>query len=46
MLPNLGGAFAQCHAPYTDNEVMIQTKDLQFQDARQNFYGLARISIP
>ena len=37
---NTRRALAQRHAPCADKEVIIQTKDLQFQDARQNFYDL------
>ena len=40
------GAFAQCHAPCADKEVIIQTEDVQSQDVRQNFYDLARIPLP
>jgi hypothetical protein len=37
---------AQCHAPCAGEKVIIQTKDLQSQDARQNFYDLAKIPLP
>ena len=33
-------------APCADKEVIIQTKDVQSQDARQNFYDLAKIPLP
>jgi len=40
------GAFAQCHAPCADKEVVIQTNDLQCQNVRRNFYDLAQIPFP
>jgi hypothetical protein len=35
---------AQCHAPCAGEEVVIETKDLQSQDVRQNFCKFAAYS--